>query len=388
MITAAVVMAVLVMFVQGVRGDEGEIHHPTAVPHSVISDVSYGGMSVEYVRIINDYFYDRFAFSNQELRAVLWIAAELSDMGYSRENIEIQTFYYDDLRHTWLMPVMDIVYFIDSTPFVNLELRQDRASQNVVLTVPGRSAETIVVGAHYDSVFLPGASDNASGTALLLESAWRMLNVDNYYTIQYVFFGAEEMGLFGAQHFVRSLSDEEHENILFLINADVLLEGADLFYMAGYDANVGLGDDPEGHWMRLVYNFSFSEGEFNLGANRITEEWDRIAQDVSSRYDMELIAWPQGTFGPSDHLAFLPYGHTVMFLAGLNAPDDWHGRSHNNSFFYVGTQIMNMMRVVHTPRDNFQYISEAWPGKIDENMRAFSIFLDALLSANYGGNYE
>ena len=70
-------------------------------------------------------------------------------------------------------------------------------SQNVV----GRSGERceVYLGAHYDSVPAgPGANDNGSGTALLLEVA-RVHRADG---VCVVAFGAEEIGLFGSRAFV------------------------------------------------------------------------------------------------------------------------------------------------------------------------------------------
>ena len=124
-------------------------------------------------------------------------------------------------------------FLLDQTPFVHFGTRASRISQNIILTVPGLSDEAIVVGAHYDSVLYPGASDNASGVALLLESAQRMLNIDNYHTIVYVFFGGEEVGLVGSTYYVSSLSEQDHDNILFMVNADVLIEGPYLVYGTG-----------------------------------------------------------------------------------------------------------------------------------------------------------
>ncbi len=72
-------------------------------------------------------------------------------------------------------------------------------SQNVV----GRAGERceVYVGAHYDSVPVgPGANDNASGTALLIELA-RVHRTDGLCVVA---FGAEEIGLFGSQAFVEA----------------------------------------------------------------------------------------------------------------------------------------------------------------------------------------
>ena len=72
-------------------------------------------------------------------------------------------------------------------------------SQNVIAR-RGDSCHAYL-GAHYDSVpSSPGANDNASGTAVVLEIA-RTNPVDG---LCIVLFGAEEVGLFGSQHHVAS----------------------------------------------------------------------------------------------------------------------------------------------------------------------------------------
>ncbi len=86
-------------------------------------------------------------------------------------------------------------------------------SQNVV----GRAGDVcrFYIGGHYDSVAVgPGANDNASGTALILELA-RAHRLDGLCVVA---FGAEEIGLFGSRAFVaeHSLADA-----LFMLNFDM-----------------------------------------------------------------------------------------------------------------------------------------------------------------------
>ena len=83
------------------------------------------------------------------------------------------------------------------------------AQHNVVAVLPAvnPAAETIVVGAHHDAttfwdpmVVAPGADDNASGTAAVLEIA-RVLKVAGYQpevSIVFTTFAAEEVGLVGS----------------------------------------------------------------------------------------------------------------------------------------------------------------------------------------------
>ena len=85
-------------------------------------------------------------------------------------------------------------------------------SQNIIVTKPSTTSddEIIIVGAHYDSVeSSPGASDNASGTAVLLEIARVLEGVSNDKEIRFLFFGAEELGLFGSEKYVEEMTKKE-----------------------------------------------------------------------------------------------------------------------------------------------------------------------------------
>lgn len=89
-------------------------------------------------------------------------------------------------------------------------------SYNVAALLPGQSEEIIVVGAHHDSVLTPGAVDDASGVAVVLEIA-RVLSTENLLrTVLFVTFGGEELGLFGSADFVlRHLENEIVAAVIF-----------------------------------------------------------------------------------------------------------------------------------------------------------------------------
>lgn len=97
---------------------------------------------------------------------------------------------------------------VDDVPLPN-----GSTSHNVYASLAGASDETIVLGAHLDSKSpSPGANDNASGVAVVLELA-RLFQRTKYrpsYTLMFVCFGAEEMidrnrdhHHFGSRHLAR-----------------------------------------------------------------------------------------------------------------------------------------------------------------------------------------
>ncbi|GAA4788202.1 M20/M25/M40 family metallo-hydrolase [Olivibacter ginsenosidimutans] len=80
--------------------------------------------------------------------------------------------------------------------------------ENVIAYIPGKIKEAIVLSAHYDhlgkkgSQLYPGADDNASGVAALLEFAQYFAKNKPNFTLIFAAFDAEEMGLKGAKAFV------------------------------------------------------------------------------------------------------------------------------------------------------------------------------------------
>src|SRR5207302_4662143 len=75
----------------------------------------------------------------------------------------------------------------------------DMPVRNIEVTVPGttRPQEIVVIGAHYDSVRgAPGANDNGTGVAAVLELARMFKDVKPARTVRFVMFVNEEPPFF------------------------------------------------------------------------------------------------------------------------------------------------------------------------------------------------
>ena len=83
---------------------------------------------------------------------------------------------------------------------------------NLVADWPGGSAdETVMVGSHLDSVESgPGINDNGSGSAGVLEVALAVseAKLEPKKHLRFAWWGAEELGLVGSQHYVDSLGGD------------------------------------------------------------------------------------------------------------------------------------------------------------------------------------
>ncbi|MBU3031413.1 M28 family peptidase [Paracoccus marinaquae] len=103
---------------------------------------------------------------------------------------------------------------------------QSVTTANVIGESPQGDPERVVVaGAHLDSVGEgPGNNDNGSGTAVLLEIALRLAEQGGppVNKLRFGFWGAEEWGLLGSQHYVEQLTPEDLARIVLNLNFDML----------------------------------------------------------------------------------------------------------------------------------------------------------------------
>lgn len=112
---------------------------------------------------------------------------------------------------------------------------EERTGYNVIGTLKGRTDETIVMGGHYDSVAAgPGAGDNGSGTAVILELARTMAQKPQpEHTLVFIAFDAEELGLVGSRAYVDELSAEQLQNVRAMLNFDMLGAGSGPLVLMG-----------------------------------------------------------------------------------------------------------------------------------------------------------
>lgn len=121
-----------------------------------------------------------------------------------------------------------VVLSVEST------FEEDFTSQNVLGVVRGTGAtdSLLVITAHYDhlgmmgDVLFPGANDNASGTAMLLDLARHYSQTPPEYTVLFIAFAGEEAGLEGSRYFVDNPL-VPLEKIRFLMNLDLVGTGED-----------------------------------------------------------------------------------------------------------------------------------------------------------------
>ncbi|MCK2220104.1 M28 family metallopeptidase [Actinomadura sp. ATCC 31491] len=101
---------------------------------------------------------------------------------------------------------------------------EQRTTYNVIAqTRKGDPDHVVMLGAHLDSVQEgPGINDNGSGSAGILEVALQFARTKPKNAVRFAFWGAEEFGLLGSEHYVASLTEEERAKIALYLNFDMI----------------------------------------------------------------------------------------------------------------------------------------------------------------------
>jgi aminopeptidase YwaD len=120
---------------------------------------------------------------------------------------------------------------------IDQKLQQSYETQNIIAKYrsPKNPDSFVVFSAHYDHLgkmgkdaMFPGANDNASGIAMLLDLARSYTTSKDTpkYSLLFIAFGAEEAGLVGS-HYYTDMPTVPLSNIKFLINMDLMANGQD-----------------------------------------------------------------------------------------------------------------------------------------------------------------
>jgi len=190
-------------------------------------------------------------------------------------------------------PIKKVEYHIENV------LKQNIETQNVVGLVKGTEFPDsfFVFTAHYDHLgklgenhYIPGANDNASGTAMLINLAKHYAENPAPYSTVFIAFGGEELGLFGSKHFVESWW-LELERIKFLVNLDI----------------VGGGED----------------GVQIVNSREFTDAYE-VMDSINTKHNYLKQLKLRGKAQNSDHWHFYDNGVPCFFIYTLGGPPYYH----------------------------------------------------------------
>ena len=200
--------------------------------------------------------------------------------------------------------------FTFSKKDVVTETTNEYTTHNIIGVLPGKDKrlkhEYIVVGSHYDHLGMggqgsgsrrpdtvavhPGADDNASSDAVVLQLARHFKKVGSERSIIFMFFGAEEQGLVGSKNFIEWMKHDDNRRRN--LPADV----------KGIVAMVNL--DMVGR-MR--------DNALSVSGTGTSSGFKALAEEIAEAQNLHVSCVPDG-YGPSDQASFVAVDIPVLFL--------------------------------------------------------------------------
>jgi Zn-dependent M28 family amino/carboxypeptidase len=188
-----------------------------------------------------------------------------------------------------------------------------RPVENIEATKTGtrRPDEVVVVGAHYDSMpGTPGADDNASGVAVMLELARLLADRPLDRTVRFVGFANEEMPFFkgeGMGSFVYAKAAAEAKtNVVAMLSLEMLGDYDDRPGSQDYPAPLSLFYPDTGNFVAFVGD---------TGARALVRRATALFRD-NARFPSEALAGPASLPGVdfSDHWSFRQAGFPAIMV--------------------------------------------------------------------------
>ena len=187
---------------------------------------------------------------------------------------------------------------------------EKRSTHNILAVLPGRDRqlrdEYLVIGAHYDHLGMggqgsgsrrpdtlgvhPGADDNASGDAVLLQLARHFKKHRPRRSLIFAFFGAEEQGIAGSKSFVEWMRQEDARRI----HLPATLDG--IVAMINLDMVGRLRDS-----------------SLSVAGTGTSSAFQALAEQAAALNGLNISCTADG-YGPSDHASFVAAEIPVLYL--------------------------------------------------------------------------
>ncbi len=191
---------------------------------------------------------------------------------------------------------------------------QGRIFSNITASLPGKThpEEVVVIGAHFDTVIgSPGADDNASGVATLLEMCRLLKNAAPERTLEMVFFTLEEPPLFRSEYmgslvYARA-AKKEKKKIIAMLSLEMLGYYSDQHGKQSFPAPL----------MNLLYpstpNFIAVVGD--LSSRSLAQ---RVTSSLRQKQGIMVESLSTFSFLPgidfSDHRSFWKMGYPAVMI--------------------------------------------------------------------------
>ncbi len=204
---------------------------------------------------------------------------------------------------------------------------------NVVAELPGLATpeRVLVVGGHYDSragdvsdaeARAPGADDNASGTAVVLELARAFVGREWPCTLVFIAFSGEEIGLLGARHWAQTAKQGGRE-VIAMLNNDMVGNAADASGRSIIDRvrvfSEGLAESAD----------ALTQRRLGIESDSPSRQLARYTAEVTAHHvaglTADLVLRPDRLGRGGDHLPFNEQGYpAVRFCEAVEHFDRQH----------------------------------------------------------------
>ncbi len=211
----------------------------------------------------------------------------------------------DYIRRQWSAqdyPVSTQAYEVEGVPCENLEVNRGGR---------GRPGEIILIGAHYDSVRgSPGANDNASGVAALLELSRLFAALEPDRTVRFVAFVNEEPPFFyrrqmGSMVYAKA-ARERGEDIRLMMSLEMLGSYSDLPGSQRYPPLFRYFYPDRGNFIAFVSNFG-SRAMLKQAVAAFQAASDFPVEHVATFSFVPGVSW-------SDHQSFWRQGYPALIV--------------------------------------------------------------------------
>ena len=295
---------------------------------SADDNTRYGEDALYYMQYLQDTYPERIPESSQTRAAGDWLIREIGAIGYRVEEEEVA--WPGEDGHTYY-------------------------GRNIIFSKKGNTEREIVIGAHYDSVDTNGADDNASGVALLLETAIRIIDVETNYTIRFILFDLGEYEHAGSRYHMNQATQEYLDNIACYINLDTIAMGDSMYIYGGnFD-----GSDTSRTW--LVEQAAATAEDMGLDIG--------FHPDVNAAYPVPTKA----TGG--DQEAFDQAGIPYLFMNSSN----WVGGNYDDSYQTDHESVSDGMMKHRKAYDNWDFYTTTFPNRAYDHLSSYSRLLDRLI---------
>ncbi len=203
--------------------------------------------------------------------------------------------------------------------------------KNVIATLHGTNPDDdriILILAHLDSraargldaeSFAPGANDNGSGMAAILEMARIMAPHEFSATIKFVALSGEEQGLLGARHLAARAKEEEW-NIIAVLNNDMIGNSSSCGTLLNDNTRVRVFSEgvPAYETQEMASLRRYTSGENDGRARQLARYIKEVGERYVDQLDVTLI-FRNDRFGRGgDHTPFAQQGFTAIRISEFN----------------------------------------------------------------------